>query len=1134
MSGVDRRGPVDLRLIRLIPALRTHLIVVAAVAATTALAVVVQAEALAEGVTRLVDDDVAASLTPLALILASVAIVRGLATAVTEWSAARSMRAVRGDVRAAVLDHATFDADRAVGGLASREATIATTGVDQLEPYIRQFLPALMLAITVPLVAGVRILFADLLSAALIAVTVPLIPVFMVLIGRMTERRTARQWAVLQRLGGHFLDVIAGMPTLRLFGRAEAQRDSVHDVSEQYRATTLGTLRIAFLSALALELIATLSVALIAVEIGLRLAGGSLDLGTALVVLLLTPECYLPLRRVGASFHAAQSGLDASDDLQDLLARDTLTIGDRPAPTTGGLTLRNVTLRRGGRKVISGLDLDLVPGTVTAVYGPSGAGKSTLIEACRGRLPDRTGTIGVVDDRGRRAGRADGVVDVIDLEPAAWAEQLTVIGQRLMPVATSVVDEVRAATATSDETVLTALTEVGLSQVAHRHADELSGGQLRRVQVARALVAVRSGHARIVLADEPTAHLDAAAANDVWALLADLARVHGAVVLIATHDQRCRSVADQVLDVAAIDTMAAVGSPERPDDLLPARRTPDAALSLDPAPVVRGAGDPSDHPVNGTVSPNLWAALRRVLTIVRPARRRFVGAAGLGTAAEICTIGLAGAAAWLIVRAAEQPELAALSIAILGVRAFGTGKGVFRYAERLATHDTGLRSLTEIRAAVVARLADVAPAGIPGWQRGDLLQRVVADVDHLLDLFVRVLGPIAAVLLTAIGALGITIVLDLPAGLVLLAAITLVGVVVPLTTIFAELSIGPALHDARATLAGRVLATTEGLDQLWANRMLPLERRGIEQAGGRIDELEHRRARVRMLTGAVVTAAPLLTATATMSVLAVVDGTLSGPVIGVLVLWPLAVLELVGTVNEASASVPSVAGAAGRVVAVLDTADPVATPTQPRPIADRPTVTLDEVAARWPGADADALQPVSMQLAAGAHAEITGPSGSGKSTLAAVLVDFLPASSGQYRLATTPVDEAIGREVRRRVTWIEQLPWIADSTVRENLRIADSAASDEALIGAIEAVHLGSWYERLPSGLDSQLGRGGSAMSGGEAQRLALARVLLAGHDVVVLDEPTANLDAATAAQVLATVLERCDDRTTIVLGHAT
>jgi ABC-type transport system involved in cytochrome bd biosynthesis fused ATPase/permease subunit len=220
-------------------------------------------------------------------------------------------------------------------------------------------------------------------------------------------------------------------------------------------------------------------------------------------------------------------------------------------------------------------------------------------------------------------------------------------------------------------------------------------------------------------------------------------------------------------------------------------------------------------------------------------------------------------------------------------------------------------------------------------------------------------------------------------------------------------------------------------------------------------------------------------------------------------------------------------------VAVLDTPDPVTPPADPQPVSGRPTVSLDDATARWPNSEGDALAPTTMQLTHGSHVEITGPSGSGKSTLAAVLVDFLPTRSGTYRLDHSDVKHMAGSDVRRRVTWIQQLPWIADSTVRENLRIANPAAGDEALLDALRSVRLDVWLGHLPAGLDSHLGRGGSSMSGGEAQRLALARVLLAGHDVVVLDEPTANLDAATAAQVLDTVLGRCADRTTVLLGHA-
>ncbi len=1117
MSDVDRRGPVDIRLVRLIPGLRRHLLVVGGVAAVTALVVLAQAELLANGLADLVQNgDVNGGLTRTLVALGAVAAVRAAGAGVTEWSAGRAMQSIRHDVRAAVFDHARADADRTSSALASREATVATTGVDELEPYVRQFLPALMLALTVPLAAGFRILLADPTSALLIAVTVPLIPIFMILIGRMTERRTQRQWAVLQRLGGHFLDVVEGLPTLRLFGRAKAQRDSVHDVSEQYRTTTMTALRIAFLSAFALELIATLSVALIAVEVGLRLASGGLVLTTALIVLLLAPECYLPLRRVGAGFHAAQSGLDAGDDLHDLLERPVLPAGRSDAPTSGPLLLRDVELVRRGRRVLDGIDLDVTPGSIVAVYGPTGVGKSTLIDACRGRLVDRNGTITIEG------------VDVSDLDPDSWADQLAVIGQRLTPLGTSVADEVRGATDASDDLVVGALHDVDLGAFGGRRPDELSGGQLRRVEVARAIVAVRCGRARFVLGDEPTAHLDADNARRVWQALAELARVNGAAVLVATHDARCRAVADHVVDFG--------GPPDLGEAPSSPGRTTSAALTLTAPAAAEGAAADTIAvaDVVGPSRQDLWSATRRVMHMARPARRRFAGATLLGALAEVCTLGLAGVAAWLIVKASEQPDLAELSLAILAVRTFGIGKGVFRYGERLATHDAGLRSLSEIRAAVVDRLADIAPAGIPGWERGDLLQRVVGDVDRLLDLFVRVLGPVLAVAATACAAALITMVLDPAAGAVLIVALMIVGVLMPSITAARETSIGPLMAHRRAHLASTALAYTEALDALIAHRVEGTARGRIDRAGDDVDLLAARRTRLRIAGAAVVAAAPLVTTIATLAVVGPTASSIAGPVLGVLVLWPLAILELVGTVNDTAATAPNVAGSAHRVITVLDTPDPLAAPDDSRAVGDAPALTIDDLTARWPTSTNDALGPVTIEFPFGSHTTITGPSGSGKSTFAAVLVGFLPPHAGVYRIDDHDVSAIGGMNLRERVTWVQQLPWLADTTIRENLRIADPAADDDRLVATLRAVRLDAWLEGLPTGLDTRIGRGGSGMSGGEAQRLALARVLLADHRVVVLDEPTANLDAPTAHHVLATMLERFADRTTIVLGHET
>ncbi|MFN8018057.1 MAG: ABC transporter transmembrane domain-containing protein [Acidimicrobiales bacterium] len=339
-----RRGPIDPRVMGLSPALHRHLVVTSVLSVVVAAAVLLQAEAVARYLPELVDGHGWAA-RPLAGWLIVVAMARAAAAWATDRSSTAAVVATRRAVRSRLVDRvARVRADQRGELGPARASALTTTASDALEPWIRSYLPGLSLAVAVPLAAGLRILGADLISALILAVVVPLVPIFMILIGLASEAQAAKQWDALSRLAARFLDVLTGLPTLRLFGRADAQVDRVREVTDRYRQATLKTLRVAFLSALVLELLATLSVALVAVSLGGRLADGKVSLQTALLVLLLAPECILPIRRVSAAFHAATSGVDAATEIDAALELPVRPSGREPVPAAGALAASGVSL----------------------------------------------------------------------------------------------------------------------------------------------------------------------------------------------------------------------------------------------------------------------------------------------------------------------------------------------------------------------------------------------------------------------------------------------------------------------------------------------------------------------------------------------------------------------------------------------------------------------------------------------------------------------------------------------------------------------------------------------------------------------------------------------------------------------
>jgi ATP-binding cassette, subfamily C, bacterial CydD len=437
--------------------------------------------------------------------------------------------------------------------------TLATRGLDSLDTYFARYLPQVVLAGLVPLAVVVRIAAADWISALVIGVTLPLVPVFAVLVGLHTRARTQRQWRLLARLGGHFLDVVEGLPTLKVLGQGKRQADVIARVTDEHRRVTMSTLRQAFLSALVLDLAATLATALVAVEVGLRLLGGHIGYQQAMLILLLTPEVYLPLRAVGTLYHASMEGAVAGGRVLEILAARTGTDSRRPAVTgpaapavpdlrRAEVTLTDVTVSYPGRgsPALDRISLRITPGAKLMLSGPSGAGKSTLLAALLGFAQPVSGSV-------RAGGRDIGALDPPELR--RWREQIAWVPQSPSVFAGTVRDnialgrpdalpgEVAAAAALAGADSFIAELPDGYGTQLGERGLVLSAGQRQRLALARAFLRA----APVLLLDEPTAHLDAASAA---ALRATVARSMGAsTVLVVSHDENWAAWAGQRVEL---------------------------------------------------------------------------------------------------------------------------------------------------------------------------------------------------------------------------------------------------------------------------------------------------------------------------------------------------------------------------------------------------------------------------------------------------------------------------------------------------------------------------------------------------------------------------------------------------------
>ncbi len=801
---------------------------------------------------------------------------RAAATWIAEMAAARVAQRVKNDLRERLIAHMLALGPAFAGGERTGElANTALEGIDSLDAWFSQYLPQLALAAIVPVTFLLVVFPLDPLSGLVLLLTAPLIPIFMILIGHAADALTQRQWGALSRMSAHFLDVLQGLTTLKLFGRSRDQVVIMGQISEQHRQATFQVLRVAFLSALALEIVGSISTAIVAVQIGLRLLSGRLSFEPAFFVLILAPEFYLPLRQLGARFHAGISGVAAArrifDVLEAPLPREQAFTPPVDAGSLGGgptfgwlsagsavegrppprISLRDVTVSYAHRSLpaLDGLSFDIEPGAHVALVGETGSGKSTVAALLLRFIEPQAGQI-TVDGALLQSvplGAWRGAVAYVPQQPYLFAGPVSANISLGRPGA-AMAEIIAAAEAAGAHDFITALPD-GYDTVVGERGSRLSGGQAQRIALARAFLV----DAPIVVLDEATANLDPDSDAAIQDALARL--LAGRSALVIAHRLNTVRTADRIIVLqrgriveqgthaslleqegaysrlvaarraawgasAPVDEQSQAEHPERRAIArsrrgeAPANSTqaehPSTASALRAASAQDATvGSAAPLPPAGAAVAGA-APLRWLLAFLRPFGAWIALSVLLGFLTVGSSIGLLATSAWTIAGAALQPSIAELQVAIVGVRFFGIARGIFRYAERLASHQVTLRVLGAIRVWFYATIEPLAPARLAGYRSGDLLARVISDVGILENFYVRSVAPPLVALLTAL--LTAALLAGFHPSLVapVLALQALLGLGVPLAAAALGRVPGRDLTAARARLSEAVVEGVQG------------------------------------------------------------------------------------------------------------------------------------------------------------------------------------------------------------------------------------------------------------------------------------------------------------------------------------
>ena len=1096
--------------------------------------------------------------------LAIAIIVRLLAHYIQEAVANRLGSAVKASFREHALEH-MFKL-----GVQHKERHgdvihLLTDGLEQVDAYVARYIPQILYAIMIPLIMGIAIVDALPIIGIILTITVPLIPFFMILIGKQADRLNKEQWERMSFLSGHFLDVLQGITTLKLFGRAKDQIKVIGRLSEEFKDSTLKVLRVAFLSALVLELVSTISTALIAVYLGLTLLDGEIAFFPAFFILLLAPEFYTPFRQLGAAFHTGMAGKTSILKYEDFMNREpSLPVGGttRLDGSVEHIEIKNLTFTyKNSDNGVRHITLEAKRNAPIMLVGESGAGKSTIAHIVGGFLQAPRGTV-TVDDH-----------DICDLNIDWWRQQITYVSQHPHIMKGTLREVLSFGMDVSDKEILDACKAVQLLDVISRHADGLdavigegglglSGGERQRVALARAFL--RKG--QVLILDEVTAHLDVKTESIISTAIQQLMK--DKIVIIIGHRLQTMHWASKLYvlkqgiiiqqgsyeELVAVDgyfkELVASGLGQFSsaieeelkagkystaqhiavmDKTLKQECIADAQKQEVITDAITKSSTLDKHDVKKhKMGLQGWKLLFAVLS---PAKWSLVLALLFTFLTVFMNVGLLTVSSWLLASAALQPDLTYLSLAIVGVRFFGVSRAVCRYFERYTSHRMAFQGLYGLRLWFYAHLEPLAPAILKRFGAGDMLGRIMGDIEVLQFFYLRTLiPPVAAIALTVLVAYGASTIDDSLVMPILMAALVL-GLVVPLVVYTHNKqslrAIGPQQGDYKALLSDTMDSFEDVIS--YGNENLVYKRiqqmmRHVDGHKGTIDRgmnlgntLFLGGVQLTVVVVAIMAANALTGAWASVMVAVAAIGTQA---------WFESLQPMIAAVHHGAESKV----ATSRLIALANEPLPVVEPLEPRPFNPNRDITFTNVSFGYDYAHT-IYENLRLNIKQGQSIAIVGASGSGKTTLFNML-ERLYDYNGSIHVGDVELKDISIDTWRNALGTITQDTYIFHASFGDNIRLARPEATADELEQAIHRASLQTVVDKLSDGIHTIVGSGGHGLSGGERQRVALARLFLRNPQIVLLDEPLEGLDQVTRKALHRDLMHYVEGKTCLYITH--